>query len=499
MTAVRAPQLGTEYQDLFFWLEASRLLFPRPAVATVSLEKPTIRAFDDVVARYTRAVLDAHSRRIDADHTQLKFRLTNRALIAAEDLIDPAFINADSISLLERVRDAVRAGELPSRLSIVTPWSIDPEDPLAELVSNRNGEMIIDRLFIGGRRSRMGKVRAAWKTRLGLQSEDDLKPILRHLRIWSGRAMMQLEEQFDDRLRLAGLTPHDRSVRVNPYFGLARRFIVDRIHDFDANALRAVCEEEGLWLGRDVAEGGPDQLAIKSFSRFAATLEDEADVLDLVPFFHGRQLSTDVAWSDLADQVAAFIEARVVSGGVYHLHLDCHASLAAAAGWTLQKADADIAPVQRGRAQRSVWRPAARVDAVPVWIEEIVEMGGGPDVALALSTTHSVLDDAVLYLSQRAPHVGRLLHLTVADGPSQTAVRDADHALALAQRAATRLREFRTDRERTGRVHLFAAAPNGLLFFYGREAATVGPMTVYEYNFDELRPGDYSPGISLPR
>src|SRR5687768_15400138 len=124
MTAVRAPQLGNEYQDLFFWLEAARLLFPRPAVATVSLEKPVIRAFDDVVARYTRPILDAHNRRIDADHTQLKFRLTNRALITAADLIDPAFINADSISLLERVRDAVADGELPSRLSIVTPWAI---------------------------------------------------------------------------------------------------------------------------------------------------------------------------------------------------------------------------------------------------------------------------------------------------------------------------------------------------------------------------------------
>jgi hypothetical protein len=286
---------------------------------------------------------------------------------------------------------------------------------------------------------------------------------------------------------------------VNPYFGLARRFIVDRVHDFDADALRAVCEEEGLWLGRDVANGGPGQLAIKSFSRFAATLEDEADVLDLVPFFHGRQLSTDVAWSDLADQVAEFTEARVASGGVYDLHLDCHASLAAAAGWLLQKADAGIVPVQRGRAQRSVWRPTGRIDEDAVWNEEIVVAGGGQDVAIAMSATRPVLDDAMLYLRQSAPQVGRVLHLTVAGGPSQTSVRDADHAVALAQRAAESLREFRTDRERAGRIHLFAAAPNGLLFFFGREAATVGPMTVYEYNFDELRPGDYSPGISLPR
>lgn len=496
--AVRARDLGSNYQDTFFWLEAARLLYRRPAVIGVSLEKPLIRAFDDVVTTYAKPVIDAHGRRINSEHAQLKFHVDNRRLIQATDLIDPAFINTTSASLLERVRDAVLAGELPSRLSIVTPWAIDPDDPLGVLVSNRTGEFVVHRLFEGGGRSRMGRVRKAWVDRLGLDSEDQLPPILRHLRIWAGRAEMQLEELFDDRLRLAGLSPYDRSVRANPYLGLARRFIADRLQDFDAESLRAVCEEEGLWVGLDEADA-TEQLAIKSFSRFAATLEDEADVLDLVPYFHGRELSTDVAWAELADQVAGFLAARVKSGQLYDLHLDCHASLAVAAGWTLQKAEADVAPVQRGRTGRAVWRPAGQTDGRPVWREEIVEIGGGWDVAVAMSVTHSVLNDAELYVREHVPRVGRILHLVPAAGPSQSAVRDADHALELADQAAAAIRALRTDRERSGRIHLFAAAPNAVLFFFGQASASVGPTTVYEYNFDELRPGDYSPGISLPR
>jgi hypothetical protein len=497
--AVRAPELGNEYQDLYFWLEAARLLYRRPAVVVVSLEKRTIRAFDDVVTRYTKPVLDAHNRQIESEHAQLKFRLDNRQLIRADDLIDPAFINADSISLMERVRDAVRDGELPSRLSLITPWSIDPGDVLSRLVSNRSGEFVVDRLFEGGERSAMGKVRVAWRDRLGLASDDDLRPILRHLRIWAGRSMMQLEELFDDRLRLAGLAPFDRAQRVNPYFGLARRFIADQTWDFDASGLRSVCENEQLWVGLEEIEDAREQLAIKSFSRFAATLEDEADVLDLVPYFHGREISSDVAWSGLAERVEAFLTARIKSNQAYDLHLDCHYSLAVTAGWSLQKADADVAPVQRGRAGRSVWRPAGQVADEQVWASEVVELGGGADVAVAMSVTHSVLDDAVLYLRKHAPHVGRVLHLVALEGPSQSAVRDADHAVALAEQAARAIRNFRTEGERAGRIHLFAAAPNAVLFFFGREAASVGPTTVYEYNFDELRPGDYSTGISLPR
>lgn len=496
--AVRARDLGDNYQDVFFWLEAARLLYRRPAVVGVSLEKRLIRAFDDVVTHYGKPVIDAHNRLIKSEHAQLKFHVNNRQLIRATDLIDPAFIGASSVSLLERVRDAVRAGELPSRLSIITPWAIDPGDPLGELISNRTGEFVVDRLFEGGRRSRMGKLRKAWMGALGLENEGQLRPIIRHLRIWAARSQMQLEELFDDRLRLAGLSPYDRSVRVNPYPSLARRFIADQLHDWDAGSLRSACETEGLWVGLGEGEDDPEQLAIKSFSRFAATLEDEAEVLDLVPYFHGRELSTDVVWAELAELLDAFLTARIKSGERCDLHLDCHASLALAAGWMLQKADADVAPVQRGRSSRTVWRPTGRVDE-PGWQHVVVELGGGADVAVAMSVTHRVLDDAVLYLRKHAPQVGRVLHLVVADGPSQTAVRDADHALSLAGQAAKSIREFRSERERSGRIHVFPAAPNGMLFFFGQAAAAVGPTTVYEYAFDQLRPGDYSPGISLPR
>ena len=52
--------------------------------------------------------------------------------------------------------------------------------------------------------------------------------------------------------------------------------------------------------------------------------------------------------------------------------------------------------------------------------------------------------------------------------------------------------------ERGGRLHLFAAAPNALSFLMGREAPVLGATTVYEYDFDSMGVGAYSPGVSLP-
>jgi hypothetical protein len=59
------------------------------------------------------------------------------------------------------------------------------------------------------------------------------------------------------------------------------------------------------------------------------------------------------------------------------------------------------------------------------------------------------------------------------------------------------LRTRRTPDERRGRLHLFAAGPNGLLFFFGRQARGLGRCILYEYDFDG---GSYTyePAITLP-
>ena len=139
--AVRARLLGDDYQHRYFWIEACRLYTGARNVARVGIEMPLLRAFDDVVTTYRVPLIDAHGRaEVIADHHQLKFHLTRRNRIKGTDLIDPAFIYADRYSLLERAHDAVVGPDGDGRrLTLVTPWDVAEDDPLARRRGGRLG------------------------------------------------------------------------------------------------------------------------------------------------------------------------------------------------------------------------------------------------------------------------------------------------------------------------------------------------------------------------
>lgn len=99
-------------------------------VQRVSIEQPTIKAFDDVVTDYAVPRLDAHGRSLESDHYQLKFHVDFRRDFGGLDLSTPRFINASRYSLLQRAAAATNGGEIPSRLTLVTSWLIRNDDPL---------------------------------------------------------------------------------------------------------------------------------------------------------------------------------------------------------------------------------------------------------------------------------------------------------------------------------------------------------------------------------
>jgi hypothetical protein len=76
-------------------------------------------------------------------------------------------------------------------------------------------------------------------------------------------------------------------------------------------------------------------------------------------------------------------------------------------------------------------------------------------------------------------------------------VGGGDHALELTQQLVPRAAR-RTPAERAGTLHLFAAAPNALLFYLGQLAHGLGRTTMYEYDFDSLRPGAYTSSLTFP-
>jgi hypothetical protein len=181
--------------------------------------------------------------------------------------------------------------------------------------------------------------------------------------------------------------------------------------------------------------------------------------------------------------------------------LDAHASIAFAAGYCLEsKSGADIVPVQRTRAGVQVWRPdsdaAGSAHAGWSYFDNELQTEGH-DVAVALSVTHDVLEDVKDFVGRELPQVRRIMAFGAEPRPSPASVRDATHALALAQELAARLKG-RTREERGARLHIFAAAPNAFMFLLGQLAKAFGPCTMYEYDFDTSAPGAYQASVSFP-
>lgn len=502
VSSVRASLLGHHYQHRHFWIEACRLFNERALVSRVAIERIEVRAFDDVTTTYAKPRFDAFNRQIDGDCYQLKFHVDYDREIHGRDLIIPKFIGAPTYSLFDRLAEATRDGALPKRLTLVTPWRIANDDPLRKLVSPRTGEIVLGHLFAESATKEMHELRESWRTALGSPTDAGMMSMLQHLVIRDGIPQWQLDGELENSLVRAGLAPIDPGKLGHPYISLSEAFLAGETYEHDANGLEAYLKAEGLWVGRrEQTDHDSIPLGIKSFSPFAFHLEDEANVLNLLPFFHGRATAEEVQWDrDVFDPIKQFLEAQVQAGKRYELYFDTHLSIAFAAGWILDKASSVITPIQRfPSGQRLRWPNEGASETGPLWEDaRVVDLGAGPETAVAIEVTQPVTDDVAIYLKNSAPAVGKLVVFTVAGGPSRTSVRDGHHAHALAESLCELVRDLRPAAERARPLHLFVAAPAALAFLIGRQAAPWGPTISYEYDFDTKAPGAYSPSFRLP-
>jgi hypothetical protein len=123
-TAVRATQLGHQYQHRQFWIEACELFIGNSPVQQVGLECGSLRAFADRVTEYASAVPDDFLRDIAGDHYRCKFHVSYAREVVAQDLAEPALIGATKVSLVERLANATRAGGMPRRMTLITPHRV---------------------------------------------------------------------------------------------------------------------------------------------------------------------------------------------------------------------------------------------------------------------------------------------------------------------------------------------------------------------------------------
>lgn len=497
--SVIALYQGFDYQARWFWIEGLRLLRSKPVLERVAIEAAAPPGFDDVVSYpVIPRDTDAWGHLVGIDGFQAKFHTDQSKAIRATDLSDPAFIRTKT-SVLERLRQAVAAADAKGRygrFTFVTPWRVDRNDLLAQLLGP-SGDLRLSVLFRpAGAASETAKLRKTWREHLGLKSDDSLAQLLKHFRILE-RDLEQTNRELERELEVAGLAPVDEGSATHPYVDLIQGHIKLGELEFDAPALRRSLTAARLWRDDATASDSRRALAIRSRRVGVLHLEDETtDLLDLVPLFHDRDLASGIDWNgDVGRRVAGFLAERVRHGDAYRVYIDAHASVAFAAGWVLHRTDAS--PMQNVDGRLLHWPSTGAVPPGSLWTRREVATGSsGPDIALALSVARDVERDVIAYVGKTLPQVGLVVLLNV-PRVSRTAVRDGAHANALAAEAIAAARGVMPRDGRTSRVHIFSAAPNALVFQLGRQGRPLGHTTIYEFDLENPHRG-YSPAISTP-
>ncbi len=504
--AVAARMQGDDYQARWFWLKACDLLEPQTKVEKVVYEDQNVKSLDDVVVYYREGFQDSLGNQLCADYYQVKFHVTAEGSLTAKDLTEPRFINATKVSLLQRIRNAFTGLQNPEgvRFFLYTPWHVKHDDVLASVLSNHDGEILWDRLAKGGPNSATGKMRELWKDHLELSSDEELRRVTDRVRFHTGPALEELGRQLNCRLRAAGLKQVPEHTLSSPYDELIRKLLVNGATTMTATEIERICRSEGLWDGGPRVDTSRVSVGIRSFRRWAEDLQNRTEhFVCFADVFEGRSIRSATLWhTDIFPRLSDFLARTVQPGGRYLLHLDVHSSIAFLAGYLLpSKVNADIAVVQKTMAGNpEAWecpKTTATSDEDWEWQEESLS-ASAKGLALGVSLTHDVRPDVLDYVRQSLPGVGRLLFVSPRGGTSSLSVLSGAHAYCLAQSLVSKIDSMRGSASFEGPIQIFAAAPNGFMFFLGRLAQPIRRWVLHEYDFDTRALGAYTRSIEFP-
>jgi hypothetical protein len=501
--AVTARWHGDNYQARVFWENAFNLLLPHSCVVEVTFEANGPKAFDDVVVKYDPPVVRSGPERVSAEYHQVKWHVQTGGRFGYEDFVDPDFIGAQTFSLLERLYQARQTAPSSAHFAFLTTYRIKDGDQLAELISGHDRTLLIERLFDGTTdRSRMGKVRKRWREHLKLSTNDELKAVVRGLRVLDAhRTLEELRTQINLKATVVGVLACNAAESDFRYDELARQLKVRQLSSLNREAFLQLCRDEGLLVERATVPDPFLPIAIRSFLGASADIVGAApeNTLLLTDHFRQRYLHDDREWQrDIRPKVEAFLRDAVKKSANLRIILDAHASIAFLAGAVLDlKSGVHTQLVQKGRVGARTWRAddgtAAKGPRFDVADESL---GTGREIAIAISVSQPVVAQARAYVAAHLPNVGKLLSFAVPAGPGQQSVAGGEHAAALAEQVSNHVRMLKAA-DPDAVVHIFAACPNSFLFFLGQHHQGIAPCIVYEFDFDRKQHKTYQPSFII--
>jgi hypothetical protein len=457
---------GDDYQHLFTWLQALKLLITDEDVVGIGLEVGGGHNVDDVVVHYRTGPPFYH---------QVKFVTDQREPLSHEWFTTvPAGAQRSPLQRFYNSFTTLTVDDERPRMVLVTNrWPVD-NDPILKHVDGRTHKLL-PRLREPGPQSESGQVRQAWAEHLGI-SEDELLEMLEHLEIRAG--LSSLEELRDNCRWLMGYAGLQADVNaVDVGMGEMRRLIRDGVRELDDAVLREIVAEKRL-----AANGKRATLLVQQIDQDPWPELATASV-DWVERFEGdepaarRQLRDPDGWNrelrpELRDAVGTLrqLDVRdVLVAGKMRL----------AAGFLAGFELSDVAGFAVAVQQRDEeWASSGDRTNVAV-VTETIEISRGDELAIGISVAADLADDVRAYLEHEGVAVGRLVIIRPEIGAGRTAIAGPAEARGLANATFDAARaEVR--RAKVPVLHLFQAAPLGLAVLLGHTWNRMPETVVYE-------------------
>lgn len=500
--AVVVARDGAAYQARLFWQKAALLLDPQSPISKVGFESGP-SGFDDMWVEYDPPCRDQFGNPLYREHIQCKWHVTPNTYGYAS-LANPDFLNATARSYLQRALAAQRL-HVPARggtrFKLTSNWRIDREDPLRALVNERSHTLRVDKLF-GTKtdRSAMGEVRKLWREHLGI-TEDELRLLTCTLAFTeTSESLDGLRDLLDIHFKAVGLRRSPASESAFIYDEVVYQWASQGRLEFTRANFRGHCEKENL-IG-EPGEGRPRIYGVKSFEHPTDRLEDRCPkVLNLVPDFLDRQIRPEADWQrTIYPALKDFLLGAARETERIRLILDAHLTLSFAAGSVLNIKSGRMVELEQRTVGRAVWSPDDQPldPAWPTWTFDRVESSADSvGIIVTVSLTHDVAAAVARYAAASLPPSHETLHARIAPGPGARAVACGHHAFQLAESLTAMIKSLR-DTAPGQRIHLFMAVPGAFSFFLGQRAVAIGPVTLYEYDYDGSNGSSYEPSLSLP-
>ena len=215
--------------------------------------------------------------------------------------------------------------------------------------------------------------------------------------------------------------------------------------------------------------------------------------------FRQRYLQQRRDWQGgIRPKVETFLRAAVKKCGKLRLILDAHASIAFLAGAVLDlKSGIKSHLVQKGRVGTRTWRVDDGSGSEGGRFEIAEDQAGeGRDIAIAISVSQPTTAQVHAYVAAQLPGVGKFISCAMSTGPGQRSVAGGEHAAALAEQLSNHVRAVKAN-DPDAVIHIFAAAPNSLLFYLGQHHQAIAPCIVYEFDFDRQAHKTYQPSFII--